>query len=316
MEQADEYEHLLMVKTAWYYYMENYTQQNISHLLGISRARVIHLLEKARQTGVVQFSIRQEGDRRMQMERALISRFGLQDAFVVPAAGDTLENLNASIARAAAMYIANRLDDNGFINMGYGDTPSRVLNHLATMVEKPVNVVSLTGGVNYYLPKGFSRTFNARLYLLPAPLLLSNPEMVDALRQEPSVQEIRQMAKFSQMSVVGVGGMSDEATIIQNGILSKTDFTVLSMQGAVGDILSHFVDRDGNPVASDVEQRLMSTPLEELQKMENVIGVAGGAAKVEAILAVLHGKYLDALVTDETTAFGLLERSGEGISNQ
>lgn len=251
----------------------------------------------------------------MQLERALISRFELKDAFVVPAAGDTLENLNASIARAAAIYIANRLDDNGFINMGYGDTPSRVLNHLATMV-KPVNVVSLTGGVNYYLPKGFSRTFNARLYLLPAPLLLSNPQMVDALRQEPSVQEIRQMAKFFQMSVVGVGGMSDEATIIQNGILSKTDFTVLSMQGAVGDILSHFVDRDGSPVASDVEQRLMSTPLEELWKMENVIGVVGGAAKVEAILAVLHGKYLDALVTDEATAFGLLERSGEGVSNQ
>ena len=311
MEQADEYEHHLMIKTTWYYYMENYTQQNISHLLGISRARVIHLLEKARQTGIIQFSIRQEGDRRMQLERALISRFGLQDAFVVPAEGDTLENLNASIARAAAMYIASRLDDNCFLNMGYGDTPSRVLNHLATMVEKPVNVVSLTGGVNYYLPKGFSRTFNARLYLLHAPLLLSSPQMVEALQQEPSVQEIKQMVKFSRMSVVGVGGMSDEATIIQNGILSKTDFTVLSMQGAVGDILSHFIDRDGNPVGSDVEQRLMSTPLEDLRKMENVIGVAGGERKVDAILAVLRGKYLDALVTDETTAAALLERGGE-----
>ena len=105
--------------------------------------------------------------------------------------------------------------------------------------------------------------------------------------------------------------MSDEATIIQNGILSKTDFTVLSMQGAVGDILSHFIDRDGNPVGSDVEQRLMSTPLEDLRKMENVIGVAGGERKVDAILAVLRGKYLDALVTDETTAAALLERGGE-----
>lgn len=310
MEQADEYEHLLMVKTAWYYYMENYTQQNIAHLLGITRARVIHLLEKARQTGIVQFTIRQEGDRRMQLERALISRFGLHDAFVVPVAEESAENLNASIAHAAAMYIANRLDDSGFLNMGYGDTPSRVLNDLATIVEKPVNVVSLTGGVNYYLPKGFSRTFNARLYLMPAPLLLSSPQMVEALQQEPSVREIQQMAKFSQMSVVGVGGMSDEATIIQNGILSKTDFTVLSMQGAVGDILSHFIDRDGNPVASAVEQRLMSTPLEDIRKMENVIGVAGGAAKADAILAVLNGRYLDALITDEATAGLLLERSG------
>ena len=27
-----EYEHRLMIKAVWYYYIENYTQQNISHL--------------------------------------------------------------------------------------------------------------------------------------------------------------------------------------------------------------------------------------------------------------------------------------------
>lgn len=31
---------------------------------------------------------------------------------------------------AGAMYIADRLPENAFINMGYGDTPSRILNHL------------------------------------------------------------------------------------------------------------------------------------------------------------------------------------------
>ena len=55
------YEEMLTVKAAWYYYMENYTQQTISDLLGISRTKVVNLLEKARQSGVVQFSIRQDG---------------------------------------------------------------------------------------------------------------------------------------------------------------------------------------------------------------------------------------------------------------
>ncbi len=58
------YEEMLTVKAAWYYYMENYTQQTISDLLGISRTKVVNLLEKARQSGVVQFSIRQDGCRR------------------------------------------------------------------------------------------------------------------------------------------------------------------------------------------------------------------------------------------------------------
>jgi lsr operon transcriptional repressor len=307
MDSKGDYEHILMVKTVWYYYMENYTQQNISRLLGISRAKVINLLEKARETGVIQFSIRQDSDRRIKIEQDLMSRFHLNDVFTVPAAS-TLADLNESIAQAAAMYIIKRTEDNAFINMGYGDTTSRVLNHLAMEAEKPLNVVSLTGGVNYYLPNAYSNVFNAKLYLTPTPLLLSSKDILESLRREPSVQEIYRMIPLSSMSVVGIGGMSDEATIIRNGILSKNDFTVLSMQGAVGDLLSHFIDRDGNPISVSLEERLMSTPLEDLRKLENVIGVAGGPGKVEGILSALRGGYLDVLITDEETAEALLEQ--------
>ena len=40
--------------------------------------------------------------------------------------------------------------------------------------------------------------------------------------------------------------------------------------------------------------------------MNNSIGVAGGNTKAEAILAALKGKYLDVLITDETTASNVL----------
>lgn len=299
------YEEILMVKTAWYYYIENYTQQKISELLGISRIRVIRLLEKARQNGIVSFRIRQDNNRRMQVEKSLITRFSLNDAFVIPVGSDASE-LNESLAQAAAMYIADRLTDNTFINMGYGDTPSRILNHLARSTEHPINAVSLTGGVSYYLPNTQSSVFNARLHLIPSPLILGSPELVQVMFQEESVQRIQQMSRVAKMTVVGIGGMGSNATIIQNGILTKADFLLLEMQGAVGDILSHFIDKDGNPIQSSVEQRLLSTPLQELRQMNNVIGVAGGEDKIEAIHAVLKGQYLDTLITDEATAETLL----------
>ena len=171
-----DYDGVLMAKAVWYYYMEGFTQQNISHLLGISRSKVISLLERARQTGVIQFSVRQENNRRLEMEQKLITRFGLSDAFIVPGAS-TLTVPNESIAQAAAMYILRRSEENVFLNMGYGDTTSRILNHLATATESPLNAVSLTGGVNYYLPNNLSNVFNARLYLIPSPLLLSSGEV-------------------------------------------------------------------------------------------------------------------------------------------
>lgn len=43
------------------------------------------------------------------------------------------------------------------------------------------------------------------------------------------------------------------------------------------------------------------------RKYNNVVGVAGGPHKIEAIYAVLTGKYLDVLITDENTATAVLD---------
>ena len=168
-------------------------------------------------------------------------------------------------------------------------------------------MVSLTGGVSYYLPNIRSNIFNAKLYLYPAPLLVSSKEMCKAMRDEPPIQEIARMVRLATMTVVGIGAMNEDATIISNGILNPNDFLYLSMQGAVGDILTHFFDRDGSPIHSDIEERLFSTSLNTLKSLNNVIGISGGPQKVEAIRAALRGSYLDVLITDEDTALQLID---------
>ena len=176
-----DYEESLMIKAAWYYYFEDMTQQQVAGLMGITRMRVMKLLEKARQTGIIQFRLRKDGEKRMLLERRLMSAFHLKDAFVVPAPIDP-SAVNAGVAEAASLYISERLRDDSLINIGYGDTPSRILNNLATIAEQPLTCVSLTGGVSYYLPDTRSNVFNAKLHLIPAPLLTSSPEMAEALR--------------------------------------------------------------------------------------------------------------------------------------
>lgn len=301
-----DYEESLVIKTAWYYYLENMTQQRIAEILGVSRIRVIKLLEKARQTGVIQFKMRKDSASRMNLEKKLCEKYDLKDSFVVPTNPDA-EGVNETIAKAAAMYISDRIDENTYINIGYGDTPSRVLNNLAMISEKPITCISLTGGVNYYLPNTHSQTFNARLFLIPAPLLASSSTLAHAMRQEASVTEISRMALLSGITVVGIGGISEDATIFKSGILSKNDLLYLKMQGAVGDMLSHFLDENGNLLNHDVEDRLISASLDTIKNLDNVIGVAAGNSKILAIRAVLRGAYLDVLITDEYTAQQLLE---------
>ena len=302
-----DYEEALMIKVAWYYYLENMTQQKISDLLGISRMKVIKLLDKARISGVIQFKIRKDSENQISIEKGLQEKFGLKDTFVVPTNPDE-DNINETVARAAAMYISDRISKDDFINIGYGDTSSRILNNLATMTEYPISCVSLTGGVNCYLPNTLSSIFNAKLYLMPAPLLPSSKELAQSMRNEASVVEISRMASLSKITVVGVGGIDDNATIIKSGLLSKNDVLYLQMQGAVGDVLSHFIDQDGNIVNAEIEERLISYDLQSLKKLNNVVGVAAGNVKVNAIRAALRGGYLDVLITDENTALKLLEQ--------
>lgn len=299
-----DYEESLMIKISWYYYMESMTQQAISEQLGISRAKVIKLLEKARQCGIVQFKIRSDGKRHMTLETGLIEKYGLKDIFVVPSG---TENVNETVAKGAAIYISTRVTPNCFINIGYGDTISRTLNNLIPSTEVTINLVSLTGGVSYYLSNTSSNTNNANLYLLPSPLLASSEQMAQAMIRESSLKEIYNMTHLASMTVVGIGGMNDEATIINAGILNKNDFLLLGMQGAVGDILSQFIDKDGNIIENSIHDRLISTKLNTLREFENVIGVAAGMDKISAIRAVLKGKYLDILVTDEATATALMD---------
>ncbi|MDR2796119.1 MAG: hypothetical protein LBB47_05345 [Spirochaetaceae bacterium] len=310
-----DFEEELLTKAAWYYFMGKKTQQEISVLLGISRMRVIRLLEKANATGLVQFKLRENSARRMNIEKLLMERYGLKDAFVIPTAPELgIAAVNDAIAEAAAMYIANRMSPGAFINIGYGDTAGKTLNNLAKIAEKPISFISLTGGVSIYLPNVRSNVFNARLFLIPAPLIVSSKEMVDAIRGEPQVKDIFQMIGLASFTILGVGGMNDEATILKTGVLSKNDFLQLKMQGAVGDILCHYIDMDGNTLATLFEDRLVSTPLSIIRTLPNVIGVAAGMEKLAAIKGCLSYGYINTIITNEETGKKLIEtENGEEV---
>jgi DNA-binding transcriptional regulator LsrR (DeoR family) len=301
-----DYEEELMIKIVWYYYIENLTQKEIAKLLGINRIKILRLLDKAKENGLISFQIRSGNAKRLTIESKFKEIFGLKDVLIIPPASSG-EILNESLAHAASMYVNQHIQENSYINMGYGDTPSRILNHLAQRAENAINVVSLTGGVNYYLPDARSGVFNAHLHLIPSPLILSSSNLIEELKKEAAVTRIFKMAALSDFTIVGIGGINTDATIVKNGVLTKDDYLILKKKGAVGDILSHFIDINGNLVDTDLENRLMSPALCDIEKYNNVIGVAGGLHKIKAIYAVLTGKYLDILITDETTAAAVLE---------
>lgn len=303
-----DYKRAILSKAVWMYYIEGMTQKDIAKSLGTTRLKVIKMLEEARNKNLIQFHIPVLDREKIELEQKITKHFHLNDVFIV--SSNPEDNINESIAQAAAMYINDSIKENTFINMGYGDTLGRVLNNLANISEKRLSIISMTGGVAPYLPNDSSHIFNAQLFLLPTPLLMSSAETAQNILLEQPVKEIFEMSSLATISVVGIGGMNEESTIMKSDILSKNEFLQLKMRGAVGDILMHFINDKGELIESEIEDKLVSTNLSKLKEMDNVIAVAAGIEKIDAIRAGLIGGYIDTLITDETTAKYLIKEDG------
>lgn len=298
-----DYEHSLMIKAVWCYYIENMTQQAIADQLGISRMRVIKLLEKGRANKLIQFKIRADAYQQTEITNQLQARYSLKEIVLVPSISN---NINETVARAAAMYLADHISDGAFINVGFGDTAARTLNNLELPEESKISFVSLTGGVKHYTIAhgGIS---NATSYIVPAPFIASSAEMASAIREEPSVKDILKLSSLASYTIIGVGGVSEQATVVKEGNMTANDLLRLKAESAVGDILGYFVDKDGHVLNGSIHDRLISTPPDLLATFPNVIAVAGGTAKAEAIDAALKTGCIDILITDEDTAKAILD---------
>ncbi len=306
------YNQSLLYKVTWYYYVDNMTQKEIAEHLNISRMKVVKMLNQAKNDGIVKFKITNVAIDKMKLENKLIEKYSLDDIFILPT---TPSDLNENLAKGAAKYIEQRVKPNSYISIGYGDTVSKTISELIYTTDIPISLVTLSGGVSYYTSsiisgahKRPSNSPTPSLHIMPAPLIASSEKVAKVLLGEPSVKDILDMAKLSTVSVVGIGASNEKATIFKYGVASLNDLTMLKMKGAVGDILSQFYDKDGNIIDSPLHKKLVSTTLENLTKAGNVVAVAGGKSKLQAIHSALLGNFVNVLITDEETARNLLER--------
>jgi deoxyribonucleoside regulator len=85
----------------------------------------------------------------------------------------------------------------------------------------------------------------------------------------------------------------------------------LKRKEVVGDILFHFLCKDGTLADLEFDRRVVSIPLEKLKNIPWVVGVAGSARKAEIVKAALRGGYINVLITDVGLAKALLEEYGK-----
>jgi len=297
-----------ITRAAWLYYNDGLTQNRIADMLGTSRIKISRLLEKGRQSGLIELRINSPFDGCINLQNELMAAFGLADARVVPEAPEL--PAPPRVGRAAASYLMQKLAPSDLLGVGWGEASSITLRYMAPVFAKSnISVVSLTGGVSAYVGDTFLYGPLGNAHLIPTPLRVSTPELAEMLRQEPYVRHVLDIAATSRMALIGVGAVASSATLVRYGYCSRTEIELFARRGAVGDILGYFYDEDGRILDLDLHRHVVALRPEELRKIPNVAAAAAGAAKVDSILGLLRGRLANILITDEPTARALLRKA-------
>ncbi len=69
------------------------------------------------------------------------------------------------------------------------------------------------------------------------------------------------MADKLDLVVLSVGGIEKNATTYRTGYIAEPSGVSLEKAGAVGDLLFHFLDRDGNLVDHAINERIVSADM-------------------------------------------------------
>jgi len=139
--------------------------------------------------------------------------------------------------------------------------------------------------------------------------VVESAEARAALLQDPQIATTLQKAAQCDLGLVGIGSTGEDMVLFQLGYCNYDAVHDLRSRGAVGDIIGHFFDIYGKPVACGLEERLIALSLEQLHALPTVIAVAGGVEKTGAILGALRGGHANVLVTDMEAAQAVLAAS-------
>lgn len=306
------------------YYRHQKQQREIAQQLGISTSKVSRLLKRAYHEGIVRVHINLPPIPRLAV--ALIERYGLRDAVVIPTgqASDLKEDLGI----AAARYFEKIAGHGVKVGLSCGFTLYYMIKHLREGLIKDLKIYPLSAESALKLVDLFPNTLvgmmaakyrpDVTAYALHAQLIGPLEEIERERRvllTLPEIRKIYEEAHDVDVAMVGIGSIGPETP----GFCSIAEHHgvpphQLKAMKVVGEINYQPFDGGGNPVKQPalekLTKRVIAVSAERLREMTRqhgklVIAVAGGRHKLGAIRGALAGRLCNVLITDEEVAHAL-----------
>ncbi|MGY1692623.1 sugar-binding transcriptional regulator [Geodermatophilus sp. SYSU D01105] len=295
-----------IVTVARRHYLDGVSRVDIARERGLSRFKVGRLLQRALETGIVRIEIHSPIDLDLDLSRRVADRHGLRRALVVVTPDD--REVSGSIGRTAGELLREIVTTADVLGVGGGRSLRAMTAHLREMAR--CDVVQLTGMVGVVgetstdITRAVGEVNGGQVFPIFAPIIAPDARTATALRSQESVRSAVTRYPDVSKAVVSIGGWTAETSRVYS-FLSQPEREALTAAGVVGEVCTLPVDASGHVVPS-LDDRRIGVSEAELRGIDDVIGVAGGTDKTEAIRAVLRAGLVSSLVTDVHVARRLL----------
>lgn len=302
-------------RAGWLYYVAGHNQDQIAAKLGLSRQAAQRLISLAISEKLIKFRLDHPIAHCMELCQKLMQKFDLKQCEVVP---DDLNPQDSyqGIPQAGASVMEQFLksDEPKIITLGTGRILRACVDQLSQMDCPQHRIVSLVGNItpegaasSYDVIVRMADTTNAVRYPLPVPVIASSIDERKVLQAQRQYQHILALSEQADVSFVGIGQLSKDAPLVQDGFITRDELKSVVKQGAVGEIIGWVFDKEGQIIQAPVNARVSSMPITPNSE-KIVFGVAGGKAKINAIFSALQGKLINSLITNEYTCEQLLKK--------
>jgi len=297
------------------YHQRGWTQADIAKELGISRSSISRMLDEARELGIVETRIHYPAHRDQELETILQKRFTLTAVYILRSRTIPPERKLQRIASLAATHIEGRLRPDLILGLSWGTGVFETVQLLPRQTLPAVRVVQFIGAVGSgnlsidgpEVARLAATILGAEYRYLNAPLVVSNEPTCQLLLAQHTVAETLALARQSHVALVGIGSTDPSvSSLLRAGYLTEDELRTIEVAGAVGDVCARHFDLQGQILDIDINHRIVGISVDDLRRVPEVIGVAGGVRKARAILGALRGQLIDTLVTDDDTAHEIL----------
>lgn len=297
-------------RVAYYYYKVGLTQDAIAKKLKISRQRINRIVSACVRLGIVKITIEGLEQCNLELEANLEQKYGLREARIIDSVNeaDLIETLGAE----AGNWLKSFVSSGDIIGVTRGRATAKMVEnlHVSSLNTENLTVTQLIGsgkesetqmGVDNMVYR-LAEKLHAKAEILYAPVIVASDEAKKAYMEDVFCKETYSVMKNCTIAVVGIGTAQSQWKHMV-ALYDKDDAEQSRWaENVVGEVCTHFYDKDGNEVEPPFRNRIISIALKDYKNIPLRVGIAGGAEKVDAIRAALTGGYINALITDAETA--------------